>query len=109
MATTVDLDKLTLQAHADYKMELGELLNLLGDSIDNKIPKARDFLPKHQNRITRPTNSNIIYTNLLNKLGLLEIAREFCESNEINICFQSQIDSAVFCGRKYRMVVRNFS
>ena len=29
MATTVYLDKLTLQAHADYKMELGELLNLL--------------------------------------------------------------------------------
>ena len=77
-------DALTLQAYADCKKELENLLNLLISHIRNKIPKAKDFLPKNKDKITRPANSNIIYTNLLNKLGLLKIAREFCENNKIN-------------------------
>src|SRR5581483_3454876 len=65
--------------------ELDDFLGRLIMSINNKIPKAEDFLPNLLNKkgkkdkIPRPANSNIIYTNLLNKLGFLDIIKGYYE------------------------------
>src|ERR1700719_1638267 len=82
-----DCNKLALQAHTENKYELSNLLSSLGRAIDNnEMPTAKDLL-RDQNsskKIKRPPNSNIIYTNRLNKFGLLEIIRKFCEEYGIN-------------------------
>ncbi|RIA94976.1 hypothetical protein C1645_758795 [Glomus cerebriforme] len=50
------------------------------------MPTAKDLLrdQKSSIKVKRPPNLNIIYTNRLNKFGLLEIIRKFCEQHGIN-------------------------
>src|SRR4051794_8217385 len=84
---SIDLDESALQVFAEYKDKLNHLLASLRQLIDNDdMPKAKDLLkpPDKSGKIRRPPNSNIIYTNQLNKVGLLEIIREYCENYEIN-------------------------
>ena len=75
---TINLDGSALQVYAEFKEQLHNLLNSLRSLIDNdKMPKAKELLkpPDKNGKISRPQNSNIIYTNQLNKIGLLEIIR----------------------------------
>src|SRR4051794_11321849 len=84
---SVELDKSTSQAYSENKDELHKLLDLLKWLIDeDKMPKAKELLKTSDKngKILRPPNSNLIYTNLLGKLGLLDIIKEYCEKYKFN-------------------------
>src|SRR5436190_7332886 len=84
---TINLDESALQVYAECNEQLQNLLNSLRSLIDNdEMPKAKELLkpPDKNGKIPRPQNSNIIYTNQLNKVGLLDIIREYCKRYNIN-------------------------
>ena len=84
---TADLNELALQVHTENKDKLHNLLNNLRRSIDDdKMPKAKELLKisNKNDKILRPPNSYIIYTNQLNNFGLLKIVGEYCEKYQIN-------------------------
>ena len=65
---------------------MDNLLKLIEKKIDNgEMLKAKELLQNKYSstKIKRPPNSNIIYTNQLGELGLLNIVREF--SNKCGI------------------------
>ncbi|GBB97963.1 hypothetical protein RclHR1_31050001 [Rhizophagus clarus] len=67
--------------------ELKNLIISFQNKIDNReMPKANEIVRVQDsgNKIKRPPNSNIIYTNQLGKCGLLDIIRGFCEEHDIN-------------------------
>lgn len=73
----------------EKKDELENLIVIFKSKIDNnELPKAneivRDQVSGSRNKIKRPPNSNLIYTNQLGKNGLLDIIRKFCEEYGIN-------------------------
>ncbi|RIA94973.1 hypothetical protein C1645_525448 [Glomus cerebriforme] len=87
MTQKLVLQELALQVHSENKVELDDVLNSLREAIDkNEMPTAKDLLrdQKSSTKIKRPPNSNIIYTNLLNRFGFLDIIGKFCEKHEIS-------------------------
>ncbi|RIA85988.1 hypothetical protein C1645_780689 [Glomus cerebriforme] len=71
--------------YSENRAKLADLLNTLGSSIDNDtMPVPKEFVKTSKKKTPRPPNANLIYTNTLNKFGLLDILREFCERNHIN-------------------------
>src|ERR1051326_2474577 len=83
----LDLNKLTSQVYEECKDKLQDLLDHLRQKIDDdEMPEAKKLLrkPDKNGKIPRPSNSNIIYTNQLGKLGLLAIVRDYCELFNIN-------------------------
>ncbi|RIA94974.1 hypothetical protein C1645_817347 [Glomus cerebriforme] len=84
---TQNLNELAIQVNNENKDELNNLLSSLREAIDkNGMPTTKDYLPdqKSSTKIKRPPNSNIIYTNLLNKFGFLYIIGKFCDKHRIN-------------------------
>ena len=78
--------ELDLQVHTENKDKLHNLLNNLRRSIDDdKMPKAKELLKisNKNDKILRPPNSYIIYTNQLNNFGLLKTVGEYCEKYQI--------------------------
>ncbi|RIA94975.1 hypothetical protein C1645_817348 [Glomus cerebriforme] len=84
---TQNLNELAIQVNNENKDELNKLLSSLREAIDkNEMPTAKDLLrdQKSSTKIKRPPNSNIIYTNQLNRFGFLDIIRKFCDKHRIN-------------------------
>ncbi|UZO27625.1 uncharacterized protein OCT59_019815 [Rhizophagus irregularis] len=81
---SIDLKTLTLQVYTENKVILDTLKNT---TVNSKVPKANEFLQDQNskdNKIKRPPNSYIIFSVLLNKYGLLDIIRKFCDNHKIN-------------------------
>nr|ANQ32717.1 MATA-HMG [Rhizophagus irregularis]ANQ32718.1 MATA-HMG [Rhizophagus irregularis] len=79
-----DLNMLTLQVYTENKVNLDSLKNT---TVNTKVPEANEFLQDQNSKdkkIKRPPNSYIIFSVLLNKYGLLDIIRNFCENHKIN-------------------------
>ncbi|GBB97730.1 hypothetical protein RclHR1_03050019 [Rhizophagus clarus] len=71
----------------EKKEEFNNLIISFQNKIDNgEMPKANEIVRDQDsgNKIKRPPNSHIIYTNHLGKGGLLNIIRNFCEEHNIN-------------------------
>ncbi|RIA94972.1 hypothetical protein C1645_525440 [Glomus cerebriforme] len=86
-----ELDELADQVSIEHENELNDFLYSFKNKIDNdEMPKAIEILQdqidkKNENeKIKRPPNSNIIYTNQLNRFGFLDIIRKFCDKHKIN-------------------------
>jgi hypothetical protein len=89
MSSRLSTDELAKKVYVESESALDELLKSFLYAIDfDQMPKADEILNKKsrnpKNKIHRPPNSNLLYTNLLNNFGLLEIIKKFCEKHETN-------------------------
>lgn len=76
-----------LEYYNEFKSDLIKVRESLFEAIEiGDIPNAEALLPKYKNdgRVKRPASSIILFTNQLNRFGMLEIAGRICEKYQYN-------------------------
>ncbi|GET01584.1 hypothetical protein GLOIN_2v1846864 [Rhizophagus clarus] len=95
----------------EKKEEFNNLIISFQNKIDNgEMPKANEIVRDQDsgNKIKRPPNSHIIYTNHLGKGGLLNIIRNFCEEHNINKQYLVPINLAVEVSDEHKRLHPNY-